>query len=958
MSNKPTYEELENRLKELEKDAYERKKSEERLRESEELYQALFKCSSDAIFIVDTRTGKYINANKAAERLTGLSLTEIKTKTTLDLTPKRSDLRQNKLSTLEKNKEFGEVEGIRADGTKSDTISTTTLVSGERVIDIAQDVTEYTKVEEDVRISLECMELALKGTELGMWDWDIVNDNFILDTRSVQLIGNIPLDSEEWFRRIHTDDIKKVKEQDEAIIKRRSEVIDYDYRLILETGDIRWIRAKGHVVKWDKEGNPVRATGTLQDITEQKNIEESLMAYEQNLKRARHVANIGSWYYDWISETEIWSDEFYKLFDVSKDDYPNNVIPESLRLSIYANPEETEALYTSLAEKYDTFELEYMTVPINGIKKTFHSYCEVEKDKDGNILNIFGTDHDVTEQKYLEVELTKHQNHLEKLVKERTHELSKTNEHLRNEIIERKKTETILRKLSAAVEQSPVSIVISDLSGSIEYVNPEFERLTGYSQKEVTGLNPRILKSGKQTEEFYKNLWNTINDGSVWQGTLYNKKKSGEYYWESATIAPVRDCNGKIINYLAVKKDITKELQAEERFRALVETSSDWIWEVDQNSAYTYVSPKVKELLDYDPEEVLGKTPFDFMPPNEAERVLKLFNKIVKSGKPFKDLENVNQHKNGTYILLETSGVPIIGTDGNLIGYRGIDRDITARKKMEEALKKSHDELEKKIDERTADYKKAKEEAEHADKLKSEFLANMSHEIRTPMHGILSFSKFGIDKIDTASREKNLNYFKKINTAGNRLLGLLNDLLDLSKLEAGKVVYKMEPVNIWQVIKDSASGMEVIWKEKNINLKVEDPLVSTKIVCDKYKVIQVIHNLLSNALKYTPEGKHITISFDSGELPFGQRLTDKKLISVLKVSVKDEGVGIPDDELNSVFGKFIQSSKTKTGAGGTGLGLAICKEIIQAHNGKIWAENNQEGGATFSFMLPYEQEVN
>ena len=353
----------------------------------------------------------------------------------------------------------------------------------------------------------------------------------------------------------------------------------------------------------------------------------------------------------------------------------------------------------------------------------------------------------------------------------------------------------------------------------------------------------------------------------------------------------------------------------------------------------------------------MGKTPFDLMPPEEAEHIAKAFSKIVESQTAFKELVNINQHKNGNYVILETSGVPVFSQEGCLLGYRGIDRDITDRKKTEAVLKKVHNELEKKVEERTADFKKAKEEAEQANQLKSEFLANMSHELRTPMHAILSFSQFGMDKLDKISEEKKRLYFKKIKKAGKQLMTLLDDLLDLSKLEAGKEVYKMEPTDIWQLINNIISEIETIRKEKNLKITVEVSLVSTKIVCDEYKIGQVVHNLLSNALKFTPEGKHITISFTSSELPFGHRSSDKEMIPAITTFIKDKGIGMPEDELDSVFDKFIQSSRTKTGAGGTGLGLAICKEIIQAHNGKIWAENNPEGGATFSFMLPYEQEV-
>jgi len=154
---------------------------------------------------------------------------------------------------------------------------------------------------------------------------------------------------------------------------------------------------------------------------------------------------------------------------------------------------------------------------------------------------------------------------------------------------------------------------------------------------------------------------------------------------------PVRDAQGNVIGLLGIFWDITERKKAEEalresrrRFRSLVEATSDWVWEIDQNGIYTYSSPKVKDLLGYEPEEIIGKTPFDLMPPDEAERVAGLFKDIAESRQPFNGLENTNLHKDGRNVVLETSGVPIFDEGGNLLGYRGIDRDITERKKAEE----------------------------------------------------------------------------------------------------------------------------------------------------------------------------------------------------------------------------------------------------------------------------------
>lgn len=254
--------------------------------------------------------------------------------------------------------------------------------------------------------------------------------------------------------------------------------------------------------------------------------------------------------------------------------------------------------------------------------------------------------------------------------------------------------------------------------------------------------------------------------------------------------------------------------------------------------------------------------------------------------------------------------------------------------------------LEKRIEAKIAELKTAKEAAEEANRFKSEFLANISHDLRSPMHGILSFSNLCLKHTDDA---KIIDYLNKIQLCGERLTHLLDDLLDLTKLESGKLVPNFNESALSSVVQQSIDELSSLINKRNLAVKL-DCNISSMGVFDKKLITQVIINLLSNAIKFSPENGNLQLKISTGSNCFQE---------ILVFSVVDEGPGIPQDDLEKVFDKFFQSGKSKNDGSGTGLGLPICKEIIELHSGTIWAEsppNGKEKGTVFTFEIPVHQE--
>ena len=611
------------------------------------------------------------------------------------------------------------------------------------------------------------------------------------------------------------------------------------------------------------------------------------------------------------------------------------------------------------------------------------------------------------------------------------------------DIAVRKRMEEELRKLSRVVEQSPAAVVITDTSGRIEYVNPQFTAATGYTREEVLGGNPRVFKSGVHSPDFYRELWRTISAGHVWRGEICSRRRSGDALWESVAITPVRNERDEITHYAAIKIDITARRESEAKLHALFAAMTDVILVFDRDGRYVEIAPTNPDPLYRPRPDWIGQTLYDVFPRAEAgqihERIgealarhgtVTFENRLSFDGRDVWFMAAVTELTPDTVILvarditefkradlalrasearyralfdgsedmvmlheLDASGavgrfvevneatVRTLGYTRDELRQMGPDDirhpDSRPRRAEIEAqlgagdhavfdalhvtregqmipveISASRVELAgrpmmlvigRDVTERkraAAELQQAKEAAEQASRAKSDFLANMSHELRTPLTAVIGFSEILADQTFGPVNARQARYVSNILQAGRHLLSLINDVLDLSKVEAGRMKLECGPLSLVGVVDAVLELTRGRAHRHQLEVRREIPPDLT-VFADERSLKQILFNLLSNAAKFTPDGGRIVVSA-------------RRVEGAVRIEVSDTGIGVCAADQARIFEQFEQvDSSLGRRQQGTGLGLALCRRLVELHGGRIGVTSEGDNqGSVFHFTLP------
>jgi two-component system sensor histidine kinase/response regulator len=919
------------------------------LRESEAKFRSYIDSSPDGVFVADEH-GRYLEVNQAASRITGYAAAELVGMSIPDVLPPEAVAAG--LQYFHTLKATGSASGESEFRHKNGTIRWWSVdavkLSDTRFLGFTKDITARKQAEQELVASQIVLlkEQAFKRLLLDTSPAFIVaidlHGNTLMMNRSMLDVLGYAFEEVRGVPYLTTfvpeEDRNAVTEVFNRIVKEGACTFS-ENRIISKTGQTYLVQWHGRFVTSNNDANFFVGIGI--NITERKQAEEDLQKSEVRLRTLIDTIPDLIWLKDPDGVYLQCNQRFEKLYGakeaeiVGKTDY--DFVDRKLADFFRRND------LAAIAAGKPTMNEEQVTYADDGHTEYLETIKTPIYSNEGQFIGVLGIGRDITERK-------------------------RTEEALRQ-------SQQLLAMTFASLHDA-IFIVDADKSQILD-CNPRASEMFGYAREQMLGRTTEFLHVDKATlDEFRRHLRQAVEEhGSLRAFEFRMKRKDGTVFPTEHNVIPL----GQSLGWVSVVSDITERKRAEEalreteaQYRFITENTTDVIWTLSFTTGkFTYVSPAIQKLRGYTPEEVLNQTMAEAITPESLQRVTYLLQQGIAQRQPgdtglYKTISLVDQPcKDGSVVSTEVATTLIFDEHGQLVEIIGVSRDITERKRVEAELQRYREHLEDLVAERTEALEQeilkrkyaeqalqeAKDAADAANRAKSIFLANMSHELRTPLNAILGFSQ--LLARDQGLSPTQQNYLGIINRSGEHLLKLINDVLDMSKIEAGQMTLQLTSFDLWQMLDNIEEMIRVRTTQKGLALIVtRAPDVPQYITTDESKLRQVLINLLSNAVKFTEAGR-IELRIKNEELGMKKQpqIIPNSSFLILNFSVADTGIGIAPDEMTAIFEAFHQGSAGQRNPEGTGLGLTISRQCVRLLGGDITVMSTPGSGSVFTFDI-------
>jgi len=682
-----------------------------------------------------------------------------------------------------------------------------------------------------------------------------------------------------------------------------------------DTGE-RWVGNYNYAPIRDKDGAISGSVVTARDVTAIKAADETIRDGGRRLRLALDAAQAGTWEWEVATNRNRWSDEVFRLYGLA----PGSVEPSFATWLDAVHPEDRGACLeavTAATTDLTDLSFEWRVNDPHGRVRWLMSRGRPLLDAAGKLERFLGIVMDITQRKRGEEDL--------RLSERRFHDI---------------------------VQASADWIWEIDAQERYTYVSDSVTDLLGYAPDELLGCTPFDFmppEEGLRVQAEFDAIA-TRREPFRDLDNICVRKDGGRRHVQTNGM-PILSPAGELLGYRGVDKDVTRQKRAEillrettDRLRALVNTIPDLVWLKNTNGVYLACNPRFEALYGAREADIIGKTDADFVAPDVVGSFRRHDEAAIAAGAPSINEETLTFASDGHREMVQTIKTPVFNHKGQVIGVLGIARDITALKRSERELAQHRDHLEDLVARRTAELAVAKAQAESANLSKSAFLANMSHEIRTPMNAIIGLTH--LLRRSGLTPDQNLR-LDKVDSAGHHLLSIINDILDISKIEAGRVELEHTNFSLPAVLDNIRSLLGEQARNRGLAIEVDPDDVPAWLQGDPTRLRQALLNYAANAVKFTNHGKIVLRA----------RIVESRGDDVLvRFEVEDTGIGIEADKLPGLFRAFEQADTSTTRKyGGTGLGLAITRRLATLMGGETGATSTPGVGSVFWFTARFQR---